>query len=155
MMGGVNTGPITITEFLLARYDKEEAAAKKAFRGPWELRGRRQVVYRDGAGTTPIVDDQAAEVADLEHIALQDPVKVLADLKVNRWLVEQHELVPYYGTDRHGRWRPHTGEPKAWYCSECQVDDGMIRGEGPCDTLRQLASPYAGDSLYRAEEWKL
>lgn len=58
---------MTITEFLTARYDEREAAARASETKVW-----------------------ASTVAEQAHIALNDPAYVLADIAAKRAIVELH-----------------------------------------------------------------
>lgn len=95
---------MTITEFLTARYDEREAAAREASAGPWAVRpnGDSPWVTRQGqpdvwlAITSP--DPGASKAANADHIALNDPAHVLADIAAKRAIVasvvsgEAHEV---------------------------------------------------------------
>lgn len=79
---------MTITEFLTARYDEREAAAR-AVRGrefaswnrSWDDGSTRDLVISgERVATLPIDMD--------EHIALNDPAYVLADIAAKRRMVE-------------------------------------------------------------------
>jgi hypothetical protein len=159
-----------LSAFLLARVSEDEAVAQTASPGGWsygdvdsvaggtlydETRTIASLVYEqpadhDGA----IVRHLLAPEADANgiHIARHDPARVLAQCAALREVVAAHELTPYYGLDRHGRWLPSEGEPKFWYC-DCESGDGMIGRDGPCSTLRALATIWSDHPDYRPEEW--
>lgn len=129
----METKVMTLTDFLLARIAEDEAYVKNALRSDYTYGGVNGLSWNhdglNGAAT-----------------------RIHAECEAKRRIVEMHESIPYYGLDRYGRWLPHEGEPKAWYC-ECQSEDGMIQGEAPCPTMRILAAVYADHPDYR-EEWK-
>lgn len=131
-----------LMEFLRARLDDDEQVARAALPGPW-LPGTAKphlvdwVVYgqsRSWAGHLGQVCD--VEVAhdgafNAEHIARHDPTRVLAEVAAKRavlalhWIaVDQTNAVDGLAT-----------------CNECVE-------YAPCDTLRILASVYAGHPGY-------
>jgi hypothetical protein len=113
----MNTQSITLAEFVTARLDEREAAARAATPGPWahdpskewftdhdKLRAARAGVQQSGgeefvransadghvvgvAATGPSDDPQS--MADADLIADHDPASVLADVDAKRRIVEQ------------------------------------------------------------------
>lgn len=149
---------MTLTEFLTARHDQDEAAARKAAdesAAEWQyasVHGSMQVQTVALLGSPgyeyhlPVAFDQeglsdsVTEKAGL-HIARWDPARVLAEVEAKRRIVEWH--------------RP-TSAPPGYLpnCEGCWEDSGMDGAPTyPCRTLRFLALPYADHPDYR-EEWK-
>jgi len=110
---------MTIVEFVNARLDEEERAAKAATPGPWRHNPNKhwhrpgsvefeESVFAgpDGseatfvAGTGPSDDPQS--MADAAHIALHDPARVLREIKAKRAIVAAY--LPAGGD-------PHPGLP--------------------------------------------
>ena len=126
----------TLTTFLLARIADRESLARDMQQ---QAATGRPLLTLNGGGTL------------LRELI--DPARVLAECAAYRAIVELHELSPYYGLDRYGRWLPREGEPKFWYC-DCESDDGMIGRDGPCTTLTALASIW-GDHAEYDTDWRL
>lgn len=130
-----------LIEFLKARLDEDEAAARRATPGPW--------VSESSGPTGPVVMDAESRDArdhvarcphflaafDAEHIARHDPARVLADVAAKRAIVERH--TPY----------PDAGAPFA-YCEDCGCLD-CSPVDWPCANLRHLAAVYADHPDYR------
>jgi hypothetical protein len=77
---------MTLTEFLLARIDEDEAIARGATPGPWSLDDNECCVYSPEVGILAQVavgGGDGTEV-DAAHIARHDPARVLADCKAKR-----------------------------------------------------------------------
>ena len=114
-----------LVEFLRARFDEDEAAAKA-----W----------------LPFGNPDAAARA---HIARHDPARVLRQVDAQRRIVDEHtpeQGVPYEGGDEN--------DPSTWVpcCSNCQV--GVVHeGDWPCLHLRLLALPYDTHPDYD-ERWR-
>jgi hypothetical protein len=150
---------VTLVEFLLARLDEDEAAARASTPGPWRynpqkewhtdldaLRAARAGLPQAGGeefvGAGPITAtvgvaatgpaDHPQSIADAAHIARHDPARVLAEVAAKRLILE------YAPPKAHGTF-----------------DDGWRRGQMAfhAHTLRLLALPYAGHPDWR-EEWK-
>lgn len=145
----------SLTDFLLARYAEDEAAARAASPSPWSYPGiesvaggtlydatRRivDIVYEqpeDHDGT--IVRHLLVPEADANgaHIARHDPARVLADVESKRRIVEDYQgarmRVGLFGGD----------------------DARVVRAfmEALHGALAHLALPYADHEDYR-EEWK-
>ena len=150
---------MTLTAFLLARIAEDEAAARAALQGPWELgddaHSLGQVI---GSTFTIAVRDQTAHPADLAHIARHDPARVLAECAAIRALIadftaEKHEVVE-------DCWYTCASATEERDGGEC-CDDSR-RGTG-CDcglefraraTLAPLASIYADHPEFDPE-WRL
>ena len=142
----------TITEFLTARWDEDEAVAREATDGPWAVRpnGDSPWVIRDGRPEVWLAitssDPGAPRAANADHIALHDPTRVLADIAAKRAIVGLH---PATG------WRGRKGREKL--CETCGDPDGWDQAEPvdwPCPTLRTLAQPYAEHPDYDPD-WRV
>ena len=76
---------MTLTEFLNARFDEDEAVALDAMGGPWEVRGR-SVYQADGA---PSLNPVAADAWDYApHIARHSPARVLREVEAKRKILD-------------------------------------------------------------------
>jgi hypothetical protein len=153
-MDNATAPPITIIEFLIARLDEREQAAKTcadAFPSPWELsdRGWLAKVTADGPVFRIVAELAQSESLDgegwvgdyLQHIALHDPASVLRDIAAKRAVLEECAY-----------WRDRV---------EASADAGLAASDYGADQytvaapiLRHLASAYADHSDYR-DEWKL
>lgn len=86
--------PATLTDFLLARIAEDEAAARRATAGDrtgnWWIEpdegGVSEVSCLDVQGFITAVD------ADVAHIALHDPARVLAECEAKRQIVEYVQI---------------------------------------------------------------
>jgi hypothetical protein len=139
--------------FLNAQLDKRERAAKAmkaVYPTPWEVadRGWMARVVADGPNFLEVIRLEQGQVPDaqwlgdvIQHVALNDPDFVLADVAAKRQIIEAHPA---------GRDHPES----EYYCTECGPfwRDGKRFGY-PCETLRLLALPYASHPDYRME-WK-
>ena len=91
---------MTIVEFLTARLDDDEAVALAAcahWEHPdsWECkRGKALEVYGDRVVRAGLASPDPLDVAHVgrgvTHIALHDPVRVLAEVKAKRRIVDAH-----------------------------------------------------------------
>lgn len=99
--------PPTIAEFLTARLDEREHAAKTcadAFPSPWELsdRGWMAKVSADAPAFRTVAELEQSKTLDgegwvgnyLQHIAFHDPARVLADIAAKRAIIEFHKQWP-------------------------------------------------------------
>lgn len=134
-----------IAEFLNAQYDRIEAAAKlmaKYYAPPWEVydRGWMARVYgaKEPFWEVTRLEQWAGMEQDtpdlgsiIKHVALHDPVYVLADIASKRRIVAEHAA----GND------------------PCDAHDANLETI-PCDTLRLLAAPFSNEPGYK-QEWKL
>jgi hypothetical protein len=131
-----------LAEFVLDRIHEDATVARRASTGPWTAKfiGPPEdafdvIALHDGTEVDIAVDhgsspkEGAADRPDAEHIALWDPVRVLAECDAKQRIVEHETRSPY-------------------------EKDFSIRRE-PADgpILRLLALPYAGHPDYR-EEWR-
>jgi hypothetical protein len=127
---------MTLTEFLLARIAEDEVAAQVANDHD------RWAVGDDDNGDTFVVETDVtglnwrvalvASASVAEHMALHDPLRVLAECEAKRQIIvwhQQYNPTGCGGEENHGR-------------------------EDQCPTLQALALPYASHPDYR-EEWQL
>lgn len=126
---------MTIVEFLLARYAEHEQAARAASPGPWSPdEDGYEVLAVDGIEVAKGFALSSPQLrATVQHIALNDPAYVLADLVAKRVIAERHCMVPVN--------MPGDGEMA---CLEC----GSGPVNRPCQTIRLLALPFAAHPDY-------
>lgn len=137
----MTTSTLTLTEFLLARIEDDEAVARTATDGPWwhdptkwnsvdheesVFAGSRGVDAITVASTGP--GDDLQSMADAQHVARHDPARVLADAASKRTILEMHQP------------------------SDVDRNCGFQCRNGICPTLSALASIYADHPEFR-EEW--
>lgn len=122
-----------LVEFLRVRLRDDEQVARFVEDGPGEVPRR---------GLDPMRISIEGEVR-FAHLTV-DPARVLREVEAKRRIIELHP---------HAHWPVKVGPPHL-YCETCDVEDGMIGGDG-CyrSTLRLLALPFADHPDYR-EEWK-
>jgi hypothetical protein len=127
---------VTITEFLTARLNEDEALAREMPAGPWVhvhvedlAPNGHQVMGQpedpkdpDSAPWIAAADDDALLA---EYIATFHPARVLADVAAKRAIVALHP------------------------CDDCGT------GDDPCLTLRLIAQPYLGHSDFDQARWGL
>ena len=133
---------MTITEFLKARLDEDEAAAlawPEDERG-WKPVGNRNLRYGSGRSEQVGAVDVSGRVLDwweriyvrrdidglTGHIARHDPARVLRDVAAKRAILEMH-----------------TWTASLDGCWSCSGDHGADPTPAPCGTLRHLAAVYA------------
>lgn len=129
----MTTETITLSSFLLARLADDEAAARAATPGPWEVstsgyavrgNGRRNWVAETVASQEPC--------GDADHIAHHNPARVLAEVAAKRAIVEMFAA----DYDEHGLPSGAGGH-----------------GEAYCEALQHLAAVYSDHPSFR-EEWR-
>lgn len=143
-----------LVEFLRARLDEDERAAKAATPGPWrhdESKHWRkpgtswfeEAVFAGPSGEeatcvagTGETDDRQS-MRDAAHIALNDPARVLREVEAKRRLLEWHRK-PTMVEFSNGTYRT----------MGCRCYDGW-----PCSTMRLLALPFDYHPDYRAD-WR-
>jgi hypothetical protein len=134
-----------ITDFLNAQYDKREAIAQRSASLQLDPENGWGI---DGRAITPHIG-VIHEDDPREHVALNNPAFVLADIESKRQVVELHQ--------------PDIKLPNDWYgndakCKECGQLWHLIRGSSQpsiprgCRTLRLHAAPFAGEPGYK-KEW--
>lgn len=143
---------MTLTEFVTARLDEDEAIARAAIEIaplPWqkiydEDGDDRWLDLRGGGGASVVETESGANGPGLEvaeHISRHDPARVLREVEAKRQIIAHHVQVE---ADR--------GEPTG--CAVCHTgNDGWTEGSGLCGTVLLLAAIYADHPGYR-EEWR-
>lgn len=136
----------TIAEFLTARYDEIEAAARAV---TWTDDSRTWTIDSGGYAKRYVVDALDHKVvtvdpagisdaaATAEHIALHDPAYELRKIEVDRAILAIHTIQGSLVSD-------YTD------CAACMDVDAY--DSYPCQTVRLLALPFASHPEYR-EEW--
>ena len=148
----------TLTDFLLARLDEGEAAAKRAASDPvaameehfmcealyeerdWKSWPERDTSYSHGQADA--MRWASAVIRErMKPLSLHDPARVLREVGAGRALIAEH------GPARGGR-----------DADRCRVCTAIAHGHAtrfrsPCPTLRFLAAIYSDHPDYR-EEWK-
>jgi hypothetical protein len=95
---------MTITEFLTARYDEEEAEARAATPGPWRAAdaGEYGAEVYTADGKTAVACSREGGGVDLEdatHIARHDPARVLREVAAGRTILGALEAAGDLGRD--------------------------------------------------------
>ena len=130
---------MTITEFLEARIDEDEAVARAASHqkvaGPFHGNWRHNSLHLS-----------SMEREDAEHIARHDPARVLAECAAKRAIIAEHGEMEVASLDRETWGQPFT------VCRVCAV--GVRQVVSPCPTLKALAAVYKNHADYR-EEWAI
>ncbi|MFL1380021.1 MULTISPECIES: DUF6221 family protein [unclassified Nocardiopsis] len=85
---------MTIVDFLNARLDEDQAAARAAAPGPWK--GENTKVF-DNAGD-PVADTGSPTTA--EHITRHDPARVLREVALRRRIVREVDEYTRFSRDR-------------------------------------------------------
>jgi hypothetical protein len=115
---------VTIVEFLTARYDEWENVARRTYsQGAWRSGSTYGMFVSVEARSWTVVSGEW-ERSDADHIALNDPAYVLADIAAKRAIVELAE-------DATGL--------------DAQVDSEFRVGRRD-----EVAEPYVGDLILRA-----
>ena len=107
--GRMTTSPVTsagIAEFIAARLNDQEALARAATTGRWEvveyedfpdaheIKADQSPAHRPRTQFTMVTDnDGLCDRADAIHIAYHDPARVLADIAAKRAIVEDYQIV--------------------------------------------------------------
>ena len=125
-----------LVEFLRARLDEDEALAREAPAGPWYIGNAVDPTQPCSVHTFPSVRLVADGLNWLvaEHIARQNPARVLAEVEAKRRILAVH--------------RPYVPEPDQ-ACLGCA---GGIMFTS-CPVVRLLALPYADHPDY-CDEWR-
>ena len=125
---------MTLTEFLNARLDEDEAVAREA------------VLMRDrtkfARGREPEVPDMSAWANDDVlggAVVSVGPERVLAEVEAKRQIIAEHTC--------------RCPDPDCGDCGACSGDHHADPTPAPCRTLRLLALPYAGHPDYD-EGWR-
>lgn len=137
---------MTLTEFLAARLDDKELAARNAGAERWDFTGVNcEVRVREPDGDlgriiaycrhgNPVQDDLALAI----HIAEHDPARALREVEAKRAIV-----------DRHSPHQPAFGDLACDWCSE-DVDDRpqIAKERWPCPDIRSLAAIWSDHPDY-------
>ena len=139
---------MTIVEFLNARLDEEEQAARAAHRDTWVASQRGGVVDLDDTDGHEVAGgDGGLSLVDAEFMARHDPARVLREVAAKRSILTAHTPTEW-----------PTGAPAIcptcarWDWEVAMGDDAATAVNHPCETLRHLASVHADHSDYR-KEW--
>jgi hypothetical protein len=127
-----------IAEFLMARIAEDEVTAQEAFVDEHLIRSLRSIVR-----SAPIPG------GEITHIVRWQPTRVLAECEAKRRVVELH----FAYAERWGQVDLLGGEPDT--CATCHFGNDEGGQPFPCDTLRLLALPYAGDHPDYDPAWRL
>lgn len=120
----------TLAEFLLARIEKDEAAAREYLEVLTEAERQAAELARQGVTASYALSDF---ISGAGH-----PARVLAECEAKRGIVANHASTVT-------GWHEDDGE-SVLYCTWCHR-------QWPCADLRLLALPYADHEAYR-EEWR-
>lgn len=129
---------MTITEFLNARLDEDERAARFAFADHNDA-GPEWAEVRSGAVSVGDHEDELItfDAGISRHIVRQDPARALREITAKRAIFALHE-------------------PNGDYCSTCLESESDLYGaeyeEAPCLNVRHLAAVYSDHPDYR-QEW--
>lgn len=80
---------MTITEFLTARLDEDEAVARAASPGPWSAEDEEVKAVDDITVCDAFALSSPQTRATAEHIARHDPARILAEVASKRAIVEE------------------------------------------------------------------
>ena len=137
---------MTLTEFVGARLDEDEAAAKAATPSPWlhmhlgseGCQVIRRQTSREGRPWRLrfTSSDWSVDHANAEHVTRHDPARVLREVEAGRALLRRHE------EDRH----------VPGQCSNCFDAFGQHLA-WPCPTIRIIAAVYSDNPDYD-EAWR-
>jgi hypothetical protein len=139
-----------LVAFVMRCVDKDERVALAAIQehsdpsGRWALGGDIDDNVRpaDPTGNDWVAVgpwDGGLGDATAAHIARWDPARALAEVKAKRRILDLHHETELESEPDH--------EPLGAGCAECAHFDW------PCDTIRLLAQPYAGQDGWQ-EEWR-
>lgn len=131
-----------IADFIEAQYRRIEQAAMlmaEYYAPPWEVydRGWMARVYGDREPFWEVtrleqwggMEQGTPDLGSIiEHIALHDPSRVLADIESKREILKRHDPV-----------------------DPCDEHDASFKTI-PCETVRLLAAPFSGEPGYK-QEW--
>jgi Family of unknown function (DUF6221) len=129
---------MTLAEFLEARWDEREAAARATGDGKARTWSAESDIHPDawrvidGHGEVIVYDEGAPSEAEAAHIALNDPAAVLADIDAKR------KLLASITEDR---------------AESLKGDPVYIDPYAADRYLKLMALPFATHPDYRKEEW--
>lgn len=135
-----------LVEFLRARLDEDEAAARNATEGPWFADHPEPKHWGDDPESALIVEGKVLCILDnqyngplnADHIVRHAPSRVLAEVEAKRRILD--DVLPTMQSD------------EMRIAGEWGVGSEPVR-EASDDLLSLLALPYADHPDYR-EEWK-
>jgi hypothetical protein len=126
---------VDLVTFLRARLDEREAAAKAAGGDTWVAEPRTPGSYAVACDGEPVVYDEGAPTEEqAAHIALNDPVFVLADVAAKRRILSRHR--------RYGEVEPSGSALWNDACDGCGFPgDPGVAGNGTRQRLPRTARP--------------
>lgn len=130
---------MSLVEFLRARLDEDQEAARRCAPGPWALVGEPRETRVVSCPTGVAV--ALGWLRDAEHIASHDPARVLADVAAKRAILDLHKPERVWTGSKY-----EDGK-----CTTCLLweSQGYSRYEDfPCPTLRALVAMYADHPDY-------
>lgn len=162
-----------IAEFLAAQLDEDEQTARLAAEAGRRADPRYRWIVEPFVPETPASVPTGAWVNDeheigvavvngsyaAEHIARHDPARVLAEVATKRRIIELHEMSRWTWKHQPGVYELPEGfeGPLAEYCTTCSTTsrEGLdnFYEPWPCDTLKLLAVPHAGQPGYK-DQWR-
>ena len=122
---------MTLTEFLTARLDEDEAVAVAA-----ENAAGGDTGWPNGSALA--VDDNRANDGYHDTCVAASPARIMADVDAKRAILALHPTREYHRTNGA---RNLYALPVIHYCA-CQDEDGLIVGQEPCETKLALARVY-------------
>jgi hypothetical protein len=131
---------VDITEFVRARLDEDEAAAKLAARegGTWKQDDPdRHPGAISSLGGPVVYDEGSPDEYQAPHIARHDPARVLREVAAKRAIVERYQ-------------RGASGDLPGWTAGRELIEAGLAIVLG---VLRDLAAAWSDHPDYRAE-WR-
>lgn len=153
-----------LAEFLRARLDEDERAARAAFPAPWIRHDKVAGVHADDSTPertygTAVADCRRVRdgygVPNADHIARWDPTRVLAEVNAKRRIIDPYTvaLEKREGVREQIRAILHT-DPEAFGALHRQESQLIEDAAALAPVVRLLALPYADHPDYR-EEWRL
>lgn len=126
-----------LSDFIRARLDEDEAAAKGVAHGPWYWEGGYPQRISNPAAilVAECYTSPDAPAQEAEHIARHDPARVLRDIAAKRAIVEMYADKADYDTP----------DPELEYA--------VGRAVGLGEAVRHLAAVWSGHPDYE-EAWK-
>jgi hypothetical protein len=119
---------MTLTEFLTARLDEDEAAARDAY-----YEGQRWITEEEGVYRYPDDDldlvHSANRKTDARHIARWDPARVLREVEAGRAILAEHRTAAGWSSENWPRtlrllaavWSDHPDYQQKWGPSQASV----------------------------------
>lgn len=127
---------MTLIEFLTARLDEDERAARFAFADHNDA-GPEWTEVRSGAVSVGDHEDElfTFDAGISRHIVRHDPARVLREIAAKRAVLDLH-----------------TWTASLDGCWSCSGDHGADPTPAPCETLRHMAAVHADHPDYQ-QEW--